>query len=471
MERRRWLRLRSIHWRGRQLWIAAELDGHRFSTSVWYGDVDLEQLAAALGRAWFERIAFHVAAFEINKLCSLTPTHVSFGPFARFVTAPFVALWSQVLRGVWAQWRYEHDWPDWRGPEIVDPIVAEPEHSGESAAPKEPGAEGLLLFGGGKDSLVAAELLQHARVPYATLTYAHSAYGAPGPQHRLVDTLLDRLAPVRRHKQWIADDAFAAPLPELVDGSASRALLAGETPSSIFAALPVVLARGYPWMALAHEFSANFGNLVWSRTGEVVNHQWGKSWEAESALAAYIAAELVPGFHWFSILQPLSDVLIFELLRGASAAAPFTHSCNLRKPWCHRCAKCAYVALGYAAHLPDGVYERVFEEDVLDLPETQPFFRQMIGLGEHTPFECIGEIDEARLALALVAARGRRCRAVELFRREGGRVDLPAVLDRYASVHTAAPHGIPAPLARELFPIFRAAERSARARISAVLGG
>lgn len=93
----------------------------------------------------------------------------------------------------------------------------------------------------------------------------------------------------------------------------------------------------------------------------------------------------------------------------------------------------------------------------------------MIGLAEHTPFECIGEIDEARLALALTAARGRRARAVELFRREGGRLDLDSVIDRYATVHRSAPHGIPAGVARRVLPLMDQAELTARARIRSLL--
>ncbi len=232
-----------------------------------------------------------------------------------------------------------------------------------------------------------------------------------------------------------------------------------------------MLTHGYRRMALAHEFSANKGNLIWAATGEDVNHQWGKSWEAERLLSEYIARELVPEFRWFSILQPLSDVLIFELLRDAGDAVVETHSCNIKKPWCMRCPKCAYVALGYAAHLPDGVYESVFSEDVLDIEENLAHFRPMIGLGDHTPFECIGEIDEARLALALCAARGRKSRAVRMFQREGGHLDVASILGRYAVVHDDAPNGIPADLAASVLPAMKAAERSARERITYLLAG
>lgn len=470
MAKDRLLTLQDIRFRGSQLWIQADLDGHAFSTSVWYGDVDTEALREKIGGEAFDKIAFHVAAFEINKLASLSPTHVSFGRWSRFVTKSFADVWRKVLVKVWAQWRYEHGLPDWSGPALVEAPTEE--HAEVRAGFGEPDVgDVLLFFGGGKDSLVAARLLDGANVRWSSQTYAHSVYGPPDAQHALIDTLLDRLSPRRRHKQWVADDAFAAPLPSLVRGGGAKSFLAAETPSSIFGSLFTVLAHGYRSMALAHEYSANRGNLIWSATGEDVNHQWGKSWEAENLLTSYIDREIVPGFRWFSILQPLSDVLIFELLRGAGDAVLATHSCNVRKPWCFRCPKCAYVALGYAAHLPDGVYEKVFEEDVLDLEENLVHFRQMIGLEEHTPFECIGEIDEARLALALCSARGRKARAVSLFDREGGALDLPSILRRYAVVHDDAPHGIPAQLGSKVLPAMKEAEKSAHERIQGLLSG
>lgn len=464
----RWLRLEEVRARGNQLWIRADLEGHPMTTSIWYGDVDLEDLERKIGALAFERLAFHVAAFEINKLCSVAPTKLSFGRYARHVTRAFYELWRTVLVKVWGQWRYEHDRPDWTGPELMDELVDGADLPKATFA-AEDAKDVLLFFGGGKDSLVAASLLDGAGIRWSSQTYAHSVYGPPDPQHAIIDALLDKLSPRRRHKQWVSDDAFAVPLPKLLPNGGAKEFLAAETPSSIFGALPTILGHGYRRMALAHEFSANKGNLIWDKTGEDINHQWGKSWEAEALLSSYIDRELVPGFRWFSILQPLSDVLIFDLLRDGGDAIVNTHSCNLKKPWCLRCPKCAYVALGYAAHLPDGVYESVFKEDVLDLPDNQMFFRMMMGLEAHTPFECIGEIDEARLALALCAARGRKSRAVELFKKEGGTLDLDGILARYAVVHADAPHGIPDDLGAHVLPAMKRSEERAQKRIRETL--
>ncbi len=459
------LTLADVRWHGPQLTMRFELGAHPFDTTVWYGDVDLDALERRLGTEAMECLVLHLAAFEINKLCSLRPEEIHFGRFGRFVSPRFVETWTRVLVKVWAQWRYEHDLPHWRGPRVVQEATGK---SVPAALPAQREGESLLFFGGGKDSLVAASLLDGAGVPWASHSYAHSAYGPPEPQLRYAGALLDTLGPRRRHAQWIADSAFAAPLTRLLPERGAKSFTAAETPSSVFEALPLALTHGYARVVLAHEHSANRGNLIWEATGEDVNHQWGKSWEAERLLASYIEEELVPGFRWFSVLQPLSDVLIFELLRDTGEAVLGTHSCNVQKPWCYRCAKCAYVALGYAAHLQDGIYERVFREDVLDLPENEGWFRGLMGLGEHTPFECVGEVGETRLALALCAARGRRSRAVRIFQEEVGAVNVEEVLARYGVVHE--PHGIPPEMAGAILPRMREAARTARERIVGLLG-
>lgn len=116
------------------------------------------------------------------------------------------------------------------------------------------------------------------------------------------------------------------------------------------------------------------------------------------------------------------------------------------------------------------MYERVFTEDVLDLPENERWFRELMGLSEHTPFECVGEIDETRLALALCSARGRTSRAVRIYEREVAvkePLDLEKIFARHAVIHE--PHGIPPELAARVLPIMHEAERGARKRIIALL--
>lgn len=97
-------------------------------------------------------------------------------------------------------------------------------------------------------------------------------------------------------------------------------MCSAETPASVFMSLPFALAHGYDDFIVGHERSADFGNFIWSMTGEEINHQWGKTLEAERLLSTYVAEHLLEGFRYYSILKPFSDIAIFSLGAGG---APF----------------------------------------------------------------------------------------------------------------------------------------------------
>lgn len=442
-----------------------------FRTVYWYPDIDLDALDRRYGRDFMERVHVHSALFELNKLASLRPRVLDLGPYARHHTRALEELWRAVYRGVWAQWRYENDLPDEPGPAFLGAPVAA--HARPVA--RDHRTDAVLLFcGGGKDSLVAMKLLERAEVPFAVHAYASSTYGTAAPQLALIDALLGRAlgrgAARPRHRQIVLDDFFDAPVLALYgDELGVHTLTAAETPSSVFAALPILLARGYAHAVLGHEASANRGNLVWPRTGEDVNHQWGKSLAAERLLDAYIRQELIADAGVFSVLMPIHDVVIFELLRRDLDALSATHSCNQRKPWCCRCAKCAYVWLGYRGHLPAAPVDAMFAEDLLEVSANAGFFRDLVGLGAHTPFECVGQVDESRLALRLCHARGLLGPAGAALARSLPALDLAPLLDRFLAVDMTGAR-IPAALAPAIEPQMRAAADSARQRITATLG-
>jgi hypothetical protein len=451
----RTLRLLEIQRARDHVAVTCGLDELRFHFAVWYQDLDLDALARQHGDELLDRLSFHIAMFQINAVCSLKPDVIELGPYARFATERFVAVWRTVFKNVWAQWRWEHDLPDYAGPRFVDPVAvpARPVHT-------EPGPVELLAFcGGGKDSLVALKLLERAQLPFATLGYAHSIYGNPTFQHALLDRLGDATARVRAERQWVMDDFMDTPVtalrPELGVGS----ILAAETPASVFAALPLALARGYRGLVLAHETSANTGNLVWH--GEEVNHQWGKGWDAERLLDDYVQSELLADVRYFSVLQPVHDEVIFELLSRDAELAPLTHSCNLKKPWCGACAKCAYVWLQMAAHLPAPIVAATFGKDLGEAPENERWFRELFGLAEHTPFECVGSAPESRLALGLLPRPlGPRLAA---FAAEVGAIDVRALARPLVGVGER--HGMPAHVAAGVMPQLRDAAASARSRL------
>lgn len=449
------LRLRQIDRSTHQLRLSFAIDDLQFSTTYWYDSVDLIALEERFGEAPMQRLYFHIAAFEINKICSLKPNVLDWGPWARFQTPAFTALWRTIFWNVWAQWRYENDLPDYAGPSFATPDVA------DDALPLKPtpGRADVLCFcGGGKDSLVMMKLLERAGLAYDTLSYASSIYGPADRQHRLIGALLEHAQPEVKRRQWVIDDFLDAPLLALHPEWDIQTLTAAETPSSIFGALPYAVQEGYRYLTLGHERSADTGQLIWEKTGEDVNHQWGKSTEAEALLDEYVKSQLVEGLTVFSLLKPIHDVVIFNLLRRDLDAIPDTHSCNIDKPWCLRCPKCLYVWLGYHAWLPRSVCEQTFGgENLFEVPENQQIFRELIGQADQLPFECIGQADESRLAMWMCAQKGMTGAALDLL----PEIDAPAILEKYLVVD-ADNARIPAALSAALLDQMRQALHEAR---------
>jgi UDP-N-acetyl-alpha-D-muramoyl-L-alanyl-L-glutamate epimerase len=434
------------------------IDDLRFHVTVWYEDIDLDDLALVHGAETLDRIALHIALFQLNSVASLRPDVIDLGVYARFLTPELVRLWQTVFRNVWAQWRWEHDLRDY-----VPEFANAPIETAPTPVQAPTGDIELLAFcGGGKDSLVALKLLARAGLPFATLGYSHSIYGTAAYQHALLDRLGGATPRARAERQWIIDDFLDSPVVQLRRDLGIKSLLAAETPASVFAAIPIALARGYRGLVLAHEASANAANLDWD--GESVNHQWGKSWEAEQLLERYVREHLVSNLRYFSVLAPVHDEVIFELLTADAELAPLTHSCNVRKPWCGECAKCAYVWLQFAAHLPAQIVADTFGGTNLgERAVNQLHFRELLGLAEHTPFECVGSANEARLAVALARERGALGPKLTALADQVGAIDTAALAKPLVEI--VPKHGMPEHVASAVMPLLEQAARSARARL------
>lgn len=451
------LRLTQVD-RGRtSITAGCSIDDLSFHVTVWYADIDLHELAKEHGADLLDRIALHVALFQLNAVASLRPDVIDLGPWAHHLTPELAALWKTVFRNVWAQWRWEHQRPDY-SPEFATQPVAAP----AQAVRVPDGPTELLAFcGGGKDSLVALRLLERAQLPFATLAYAHSIYGRADEQQALIERVAGATGRVRAERQWIVDDLLDSPVVELRPDLGVKSLLAAETPASVFAALPLALARGYRGLVVAHEASANAANLEWN--GESVNHQWGKSWAAERLLSDYVDQHLLAGVRYFSILAPIHDEVIFELLARDATLAALTHSCNVKKPWCGDCAKCAYVWLQFAAHLPADVVARTFGDNFGERASNDHHFRELLGLAEHSPFECVGSPPEARLAVALARQRNAIGPRLDALADEVGPIDVPSLAGPL--VQLGSTHGMPAHIASRIMPLLDEAARAAARRL------
>jgi hypothetical protein len=97
------------------------------------------------------------------------------------------------------------------------------------------------------------------------------------------------------------------------------------------------------------------------------------------------------------------------------------------------------------------VTETFGAENVLDVEENVFTFRQLVGLEDQLPFECIGEAKEAAFYMKMAAQRGYRGRALTACEPALPGLDIDAIMHRYlatdfenanipASIRTALQH-------------------------------
>ena len=380
------------------------VDDFGFSTTYWYDDVDFFELEARYGDDAMRRVYFHLLAFEANKAASLAPATIDAGPYADLVSDDLLgrvgdALPQRVGRVALGE-----------RPRLTIGCLDRPGRP-RPTAPRR--WRSMSAIPSCSCSVVAArtasssmKLLERAGIGYDAFVYSHSTYGPGERQHRLVDGLLAHCHPRRVHRAWVIDDAVDAPIAAAYPELGIRRVVAAETVSSYWTALPVALQHGFTEVALGITRSTDEHNLVWDATGEAINYLWGMSAAAEELLAGYVQRHLVANLTMFHLLRPIYDINVFSLLRRDLAAVPSTHSCAQHKPWCCRCAKCLYVWMNYAAWLPPETVAATVAVNLFDLPENRTILRKMLGLESHKPTDCVGTVSEARLAFAMCRARG-----------------------------------------------------------------
>lgn len=260
------------------------------------------------------------------------------------------------------------------------------------------GAGHLVPVGGGKDSATSIEILRATGA--APLLFSLNRY--PAIEATAHAAGFELVSTERR-----IDPAL---------GELSRAgAINGHVPiTAIYslAALVEAVLHGRHAVVLSNERSASVPTL-WSG-GTPVNHQYSKSFEFEADLASVLRELVGEGPAYFSLLRPLSELAILAAFSRHERYHDVFTSCNRvfridpsrrSSSWCGDCDKCRFVALGLAPFLARERVAAILGRDLLDDPAQLPGFRELLGLSGERPFECVGTVEECRVALHLAAAR------------------------------------------------------------------
>ncbi len=302
----------------------------------------------------------------------------------------------------------------------------------------------LVPIGGGKDSVVTLELLRRAGKGIRPLIM--NPRGATVSCAEVAGFPIDEVLVIRRTID-----------PTLLKLNA-EGYLNGHTPFSAMLAFYTRLASalsGIANIALSNENSANESTV----RGTYVNHQYSKSLEFEDDFRNYCVNALMRdcvsaaapatnalthprtnAFNYFSFLRPLSELQIAMLFSRFTAYHDVFRSCNVGSKqdiWCGHCAKCLFAYIILSPFIESARLNQIFGKAMLDDTSLELEFRQLLGLAETKPFECVGTVSEVRQALQMAANRwykGQRPRLLE-------NLEILENLDNLENLEKIAPIG------------------------------
>ncbi len=258
----------------------------------------------------------------------------------------------------------------------------------------------LVPIGGGKDSLVTVELLKK----------------------ELVNVTLFRLTdhPLIQKMSEIADVSYVAverELSPLLFALNKDGALNGHVPISAYISwltLVTAILYGFDAIIMSNEKSADEGNVEY--LGMQVNHQWSKSREYEELFQKYVYEFITPSVTYFSLLRSLNELQIAKLVAGFPEYFPVMTSCNTNwkileeksdaPKWCGVCPKCAFAFAVLAAFIPKDEMLEMFKKNLFDEDAVQIYYKELLGLENFKPFECVGTPSETKAAFALIQKRG-----------------------------------------------------------------
>ena len=297
----------------------------------------------------------------------------------------FTAVYTKGL----AEYAYRNQLPYVLGLSVETPGVTEkaPEITDNS------GRRPLSPVGGGKDSIVTLEILRDAGldpVPFSVnpnwvITAVNEASG------------LEALQAKRQLDPRLFELNKAGALNGHIPVTAINSLIAIAT-ATLHGLGPVVMSN---------ERSASDPNLIWN--GHEINHQWSKGAEAEGLLRAAVTAHAGLTEPYFSLLRTLSELHIAQLYARHDRYDHVVTSCNkaflLHDPtarWCGDCPKCRFVFLAMAPAMKRERLIGIFGHDLFADEKQVPGFLELLGIDAHKPFECVGEVEESLVALAML---------------------------------------------------------------------
>lgn len=242
----------------------------------------------------------------------------------------------------------------------------------------------LVSVGGGKDSVVSLELLKDE----AITTYAVNGNATT---HNVIDVCDYKKGSYEARR--VLDK-------ELLELN-KLGYLNGHIPFSAVVAFSSIISAylsGNQYIVLSNETSANETTVKDS----FVNHQYSKSFEFEQDFMWYVKTMVDTPILYFSLLRPLMEIQIAMLFAKSKQYHKVFRSCNAGSKqgiWCCNCPKCLFVYIILLPFLSQEELLEIFGENLLDKEGMDLYFRELTGIEENKPFECVGTRKEVLVSL------------------------------------------------------------------------
>lgn len=259
------------------------------------------------------------------------------------------------------------------------------------------GAGNLALQSGGKDSLLTAALLEAAGIE-TDFWYSSSTQKYP----KIIDELGGNVYVTNRKIDTDALDAAKG------DGALNGHVPVTYILQSYALIQAILLNKNAVITSVAHE-----GEEPHAKIGDLsVTHQWSKTWDAEQMFAEYVIKYVSGNLRIGSLLRGYTELRVAELFvdncwskyghsfSSCNQANYKQGSDNSQLAWCGNCPKCANSYLLFAPFVDAKELKSLFSgKDLFQEESLLDTFKGLLAIdGATKPFECIGEVDELRLA-------------------------------------------------------------------------
>jgi len=263
----------------------------------------------------------------------------------------------------------------------------------------------LLGIGGGKDSIVAGELLKSANVQPKGFVLATG--DILGQAKQVMKAMQIELLVINRSIDL-----------QILDINKLDGAYNGHIPISlIFGLVGAMLAvqQNSRYVVVANESSASIPQS--SGQGQAINHQWSKSLEFERLFQDYLHTYVSEELDYFSAIRPLSSISVaqklarypqyFEVFTSDNSVFKIVQEQRDHPRWSLQSSKSLSSFILLAPWLSEADMTKIFGRNFLNEDSLASMLGDLLGKDGKSVLDCVGTPDELRASLSTVIQQGK----------------------------------------------------------------